>query len=141
MNIHDAYIGIHSALENVLKGAHAAMPQMSTRHQQVAPYLNRYMESAAMGGHFFSAAHTENNYAEASHHLENVQEAMKAIHQVAHYQTGPLSALTKSFAETMPKFHAAADNYREASQTNAPALGHRFEDIMKNSNINPQQFS
>jgi septation ring formation regulator EzrA len=141
MNIHDAYNNISSALENSLSQAHAAIPTMSTRHQQVAPHLNKYMEHAAMSGHFFSAAHADNNYAEASHHLENVQEAMKAMHQVAHYQTGPISALTKSFATTMPKFHAAADNYREAAGTNAPALGNRFEDIMKNNNINPQQFS
>ena len=114
---------------------------MSNRHQQVAPHLNKYMEHAAMSGHFFSAAHHDNNYQEASHHLENVQEAMKAMHQVAHYQTGPLSALTKSFGDTMPKFHAAADDYREAAGTNAPALGSRFEEIMKNSNLNGQQFS
>lgn len=141
MNIHDAYNNIHRTLENTLSKANAAMPQMSTRHQQVAPYLNKYMEHAAMAGHFFSAAHADNNYEEASHHLENVQDAMKAMHQVAHYQTGPISALTKSFSETMPKFHAAADDYREAAGTNAPGLGQHFEEIMKNSKLNPQQFS
>lgn len=141
MNIHDAYNNIHSTLETALSKANAAMPQMSTRHQQVAPYLNKYMEHAAMAGHFFSAAHTDNNYEEASHHLENVQDAMKAMHQVAHYQTGANSALTKSFSETMPKFHAAADDYREAAGTNAPGLGQHFEEIMKNSKLNPQQFS
>jgi hypothetical protein len=114
---------------------------MERRHQQVAPYLNKYMEAAAMHGHFFSAAHVDNNYSEASHHLENVQEAMKAMHQVSHYQTGAHSALTQAWNTMMPKFHAAADNYREAVGANAPALGQRFEDIMKSNNLNPQQFS
>lgn len=140
MHIHEAYANIGTALEGALKSAHEAIPQMSTRHQQVAPYLNKYMEHAAMSGHFFSAAHQDNNYAEASHHLENVQEAMKAMHQVAHYQTGPASALTKAFSTTMPKFHAAADDYREAAGTHAPALGQRFEEIMKHSSLNPKQF-
>lgn len=141
MNIHDAYSNIHTTLENALSTAHKAMPLMSQRHQQVGPWLNKYMEHAAMHGHFFSAAHQDNNYDEASHHLENVQDAMKAMHQVVHYQTGANSALTQAFNTTMPRFHAAADDYREAAQTNAPALGHRFEEIMKNSKLNPQQFS
>jgi septation ring formation regulator EzrA len=141
MNIHSAYAKVGTSLEAALSAAHQAIPNMSTRHQQVAPHLNKYMEHAAMHGHFFSASHQENNYEEASHHLENVQEAMKAMHQVAHYQTGPLSALTKAWSTKMPKFHAAADDYREAVGANAPALGQHFEEIMKNSNLNPQQFS
>lgn len=141
MHIHQAYDNIHKTLEAALSTAHQAMPLMSARHKQVAPYLNKYMEHAAMHGHFFSAAHQDNNYEEASHHLENVQEAMKAMHQVAHYQTGPNSALTQAWNATMPKFHAAADDYREAANTNAPALGQRFEEIMKSNKLNPQQFS
>lgn len=141
MSIHAAYAKVGATLEQALSAAHQAMPLMSKRHQQVGVHLNKYMEHAAMAGHFFSASHVDNNYAEASHHLEGVQEAMKAIHQVAHYQTGPNSALTQAFNATMPKFHAAADDYREASGTNAPALGQRFEEIMKTSKLNPQQFS
>ena len=103
MNIHDAYSNIHNTLETALSTAHKTMPMMSQRHQQVGPWLNKYMEHAAMHGHFFSAAHQDNNYDEASHHLENVQDAMKAMHQVVHYQTGANSALTQAFNTTMPK--------------------------------------
>ena len=141
MNIHDAYNNIHTTLGDALSTAHKALPLMSPRHQQVAPHLNKYMEQMAMSGHFFSAAHGENKYDEASHHLENMQDALKAMHQVSHYQTGKDSALTKVYGATAPKFHAAADDYREAAGTHAPALSNRFEEIMKNSNLNGQQFS
>jgi len=140
MSAQKAYNNIYDSFENVLHTASKGYNRLRGPHKDIPHILNNRMSDMAMHAHFVSAAHNENKYDEASQHLENMQDALRALHQTAIEHTGEKSSLSKAYAETSPQFHAAADSYREAVGVHAPRLGQTFEGIMKNSKLNPNQF-
>ena len=141
MNIHDAYNQVESSLHMALSAGKQTMHLLPDSHKDIAVNeLNSYMQHAAMNAHFADSAYGEGNHKEASQHLENLQESMRALHQAAKDKMGPHSALTQAYNVTMPGFHKAVDTYREVAGGRLASLGKDFEGIMKHSNINPKQF-
>jgi len=104
-------------------------------------FMNKYLETAQMHHEFANSSYDENNHASATTHLGHVVDALGAAHQVAHYNLGANSPVTKPFADHMSKIQSHLDDYRQMAGTHDSELGERFSKLMSHNNLNPQQFS
>jgi len=78
--------------------------------------LKKYLEHVDMHETFAFKAHQEGDHAEARSHLDEMRHALRAVHQVVHYQKGKDSDVTKAVRDRMQQIDNSINIYQWETQ-------------------------
>jgi hypothetical protein len=110
------------------------------RERTALAYAKKYIEAANGHNELAGYAHGEQNYQEAANHLNRADEEYRSLNHMLHYNLGaehPLSQRWNTFVDERMRTTAS---YAQTMQTRDPSLASDFENIMRNNNLNGNQF-
>lgn len=109
--------GIHHDVSGLATELHRAGIDPHSRTTNFLQFsLKKYIDHADMHETFAAKAHQEGRHAEARSHLDEMRHALRAVHQVVHYQRGKDSDVTKAVRDRMQQIDDSINMYQWETQ-------------------------
>lgn len=110
------------------------------RERVAAAYAKKYQEDRDINHNLAVHMHNQDDYSKAADLLDSAHQSVLAMHQMLNYNLGDKHPMTQRSADHVTEHAGLVESYKNKTGQKQRVVNEKFDDIMRNNNLNPNQF-